>query len=250
MATPELRMACRERERVKATQGGIFDQDVAARVNMLESFYYIADWQTRNIHRFKSFMLDSGAYTFAYGSKAKVNLSEYFDRYRSYVKENNVQLFYELDIDELIGYESVLQYRKALESYVGRQCIPVWHIGRGKNEWLRMCDEYNYVAIGGIADKGRKSIEEYIPWFTREAHKRNTKVHGLGYTSLKNLPRMGFDSIDSAAWLYGNIGGYIYHWDGRKMQKMKPPKGKKLDSKAAARHNFMEWVKMAESMER
>lgn len=231
-------------------QRGGFDRDVASRVNLLESFYYIAEWQTRNLHRFKSFMLDSGAYSFAYGAKVEVNMTEYFDQYKRYVKENDVELFFELDIDELVGYEKVLEYRRELEKFVGRRCIPVWHINRGKDEWLRMCDEYDYVAIGGIADKGRKSIEKYIPWFTREAHKRGTKVHGLGYTSLTNLPRMGFDSVDSSAWLYGNRGAYVYIWDGQTMRKKDVPKGKRMDGRKVARHNFMEWVKMAESLER
>ena len=112
-----------------------------------------------------------------------------------------------------------------------------------------MCDEYDYVAIGGIADKGRKSIEKYIPWFTSEAHKKNTKVHGLGYTSLEKLDYMGFDSVDSSAWLYGNRGGYIYIWDGYTMHKKDVPNGKKLDTKKVARHNFVEWVKMSETVE-
>ena len=41
---------------------------LASRVNMLESFYYVQDWQTRNIHRFKRFLLDSGAFTAMYGA--------------------------------------------------------------------------------------------------------------------------------------------------------------------------------------
>jgi hypothetical protein len=196
-------------------------------------------------------MLDSGAFTFAFGSKASVNCDEYIARYIDYIKENRVDLFFELDIDALVGYEKVKQIRAYIEHEVGRPTIPVFHFKRGKEEWLRMCDEYDYVAIGGIAvAKGRKMMEPYLPWFTSEAHKRGAKVHGLGYTNLTNLPNTGFDSVDSSAWLYGNRGGYIYRWDGRKMQKVNPPKGKKLDSKAAARHNFMEWVKMGEALER
>lgn len=225
------------------------DLSMASRVNVLMSFYYPSDWQTKNIHNFKSFMLDSGAFSFVYGAKKSVDMSTYFDRYKRYVKENNVPLFFELDIDELVGYDKVLEYRANLEKYVGRRCIPVWHTNRGKNEWLRMCDEYDYVAIGGIADKGRKSIEKYIPWFTKEAHKRGAKVHGLGYTSLSNLPRMMFDSVDSSSWLYGNIGAYVYIWDGREMKKVGVPKGKKMKTHDVLRHNFIQWVKMAEYLE-
>lgn len=227
------------------------DQNIAARVNILESFYYVSEWQTRNIHRFKRFMLDSGAFTFVFGSKKHVNIEDYTERYIEYINENNVEYFFEMDIDAIVGYEKVKQIRKHIEEKTNRQVIPVFHYERGKNEWLRMCDEYDYVAIGGIAvAKGRRKIEPYIPWLTSQAHKRGTKVHGLGYTNLGNLSNTGFDSVDSSAWLYGNRGGFVYHWDGNKMQKINVPKGKKLDSRAAARHNFMEWVKMGESLER
>ena len=115
-------------------RGGIFNENIAARTNILESFYYIADWQTRNIHNFKSFMLDSGAFTFVYGSKVDVDIAEYFDKYKQFVKHNDIDLFFELDIDEMVGYDEVLRYRKELERFTGKQCIPVWHINRGKEE--------------------------------------------------------------------------------------------------------------------
>jgi len=231
--------------------GGGFDQDIASRVNLLESFYYVADWQTRNMHRFKSFMLDSGAFTFAFGSKATVNWDEYVSRYIDYINTNDVNLFFELDIDAIVGYEKVKEIRKKIESATNKQSIPVFHFERGKEEWLRMCDEYNYVAIGGIAvAKGRSRMEPYLPWFTSEAHKRGAKVHGLGYTNIDNLQRVGFDSVDSSAWLMGNRGGFVYRFDGRTMQKKLAPKGKKVNNKAVARHNFLEWVKLGEYLER
>lgn len=229
-----------------------FDQDVAGRVNMLESYYYVADWQTRNLHRFKSFMLDSGAYTFAYSPRtggAGVDWDAYLDEYARYIVENGVELFMELDIDPLVGYPRVRELRSRLEALTGRRCIPVWHRERGWDDWLRTCEEYDYVAIGGIADRGRTKVEPYLPRLTREAHRRGAKVHGLGYTSLANLLRSGLDSVDSAAWLSGNRGGYAYQWDGRTMRKIDRGPGQRANTRELARHNFMEWVKMAEQME-
>lgn len=218
---------------------------------MLESFYYVADWQTRNIHRFKSFMLDSGAFTFAFGSKKTVDWDQYLDQYIIYINENDVELFYELDIDKLVGYEKVLEFRERLESGTGKRCIPVWHISRGKEVWLKTCEEYDYVALGGLAAHEFPNQEKVIPWFTSTAHARGCKVHGLGYTRLKHLERMNFDSVDSSAWLYGNRGGYVYQFrnDGCRMHKVTPPEGMRLDAKKVARHNFMQWVRLAEYME-
>ena len=233
------------------SDGGTFDTEVASRVNMLESFYYITDWQTEHIRDFKSFLLDSGAFTFVFGSKKRVDINDYVERYVDYIIENDVELFFEMDIDKLVGYERVKEIRSYIERRTGKQSIPVFHLERGKDEWLRMCDEYSYVAIGGIAvAEGRRKLEPYIPWFTSEAHKRGAKVHGLGYTNLSNLPKTGFDSVDSSAWLYGNRGGFVYRWDGREMRKINVPKGKKLNSREVAQHNFIEWVRMGESLER
>lgn len=234
-----------------SSNGGGFDLDVAGRVNLLESFYYVADWQTRNLHRFKSFMLDSGAFTFAYGSGDHVDLGEYLRSYIDYINENDVDLFFELDVDKLVGYERVLEFRRELEGGTGRRCIPVWHLSRGRDEWLRMCDEYDYVALGGLAAKEFRDQERYIPWFTRTAHERGCRVHGLGYTKLQHLPHMGFDSVDSSAWLAGNRGGFVYQYghDGCRMGKVPTPPGKRLDSRMAARHNFIQWVELAEDLE-
>lgn len=163
---------------------GGFDEALVARVNMLESFYYVADWQTAIIHRLKSFLLDSGAYTFAYNprnSGVEIDWDEYLDRYAAYVAENAVELFFELDIDPVVGHDRVREMRARLEALTGRRCIPVWHRSRGWDEWLRLCDEYPYVAIGGLATKEAPLIEPHIRRMTKEAHRRGAMVHGLGY---------------------------------------------------------------------
>lgn len=230
-----------------------FDETLVSRVNMLESFYYIKPWQTELIPKLKSFMLDSGGFSFLYGKESKgnnIDWDDYIKRYARYVVENNVELFLELDIDSMVGYDQVKRYREQLETYVGRQCVPVWHVERGLEDYFQTCKDYPYIAVGGIAVRdGRKSLEPYLPKLVREAHKRGAKVHGLGYTNLKNLPHMGLDSSDSTAWVYGNRGGYIYQFDGKTLQKKEAGKGQRLNAREAARHNFLEWVRYAETLE-
>lgn len=224
---------------------------IVNRVRLLESFYYVQDWQTENVHNFKSFLLDSGAFTFAFGSKVTVNWDKYLRDYIEYINRNDIDLFFELDIDKIVGYEKVLDYRDVLERETGKRCIPVWHLPRGKQEWLDMCSEYGYVALGGLAAREFPNQERVIPWFTKTAHERGCAVHGLGYTRLTRLERTGFDTVDSSAWLYGNLSAFVYRYnnDGCKMQKIRVPDGKKLDSKAVAKHNFLQWVRLSEHME-
>lgn len=105
-------------------------EDVLQSMYNLESFYYIKPWQYEMVHRSKMFLLDSGAFTF-FSSGKKIDWDEYIEKYANFIKEHDVSYFFELDIDSLIGYESVKQYRKKLERLTNRQCIPVWHKSRG-----------------------------------------------------------------------------------------------------------------------
>ena len=216
-------------------------------VALLESFYYITPEAERVIPHLDKFLLDSGAYTFFSAGK-HIDWAEYVDKYIDFINRLDIKLFFELDIDALIGYDKVIEIRRYIEQKTGKQVIPVWHTSRGKDNFLRMCDEYPYVAIGGIAgkDKGAKEYKELhkcFPWFINEAHKRGTKIHGLGFTSLQGLPKYHFDSVDSTAWTTGNRFGYVYKFDGKTMTKMDVPKGKRLVTKAVAQHNFDEWAK-------
>ena len=214
-------------------------------LSILESFYYADGWTEWAIPYMKNFMLDSGAFTFMTSHKGKVDWNDYLRRYADFINKNNVQLFFELDVDSVTGYKKVLEMRKFLERETGKQPIPVWHKSRGKEEFLKMCDEYKYVAIGGIVSKEITRQEyKYFPWFINEAHKRGCKIHGLGFTNLEGIKKYHFDSVDSTSWTTGNRFGAIYRFNGTTMEKYDKKEGQRLaDSRAVAIHNFNEWVK-------
>lgn len=224
---------------------------------MLESFFYCDEETERLIPYFGDFILDSGAFTFCgTGNFDKLKFDEYIEKYADFIKRNKVEKFFELDVDSIMGYEKVLEYRERLERLTGKQPIPVWHISRGKEEFIRHCDEYPYVALGGYvaaiksSDPRQKAYVRSYPWFINEAHKRGCKIHGLGYTSLQGLTMHHFDSVDSTAWTTGNRFGYIYQFDGRTIRKYDAPKGKRIgDPKKAALINFMEWIKFQQYAE-
>lgn len=225
---------------------GIYDEVVRKDAPyILESFFYANADTERLIPWYGDFMLDSGAFTFMQSSKSHCDWPEYIESYADFIRRNSIEKFLELDIDSVVGYEKVLEYRRSLEKLTGKQPIPVWHKSRGYADYLRTCDEYGYIAIGGIAIKDIKP-EQYkaFPRMISDAHKRGCKVHGLGFTQLKLLPKIHFDSVDSSSWTTGNRFGYVYHFDGRTMQKVSAPPGKRLrDSQAVALENFTEWVK-------
>lgn len=223
--------------------------------SILESYYYCRSnkYIPKLIPYLKSFLLDSGAFTFMQG-KAAVNWDEYVEEYAAFIRKYDIDLFFELDIDSIVGLKEVERLRKKLEYLTGKKPIPVWHISRGKEYFVKMCKEYPYVALGGIVTQEvpRNVYEKAFPWFIEMAHKYKAKIHGLGYTSLENLKKYHFDSVDSTAWLYGNRGGYLYKFNPIKggIDKIDAPKGMRLKSKEAAMHNFKEWIKFQEYAEK
>lgn len=212
---------------------------------ILESFYYADETTEKLLPFFGDFLLDSGAFTFMSSSKTHVVWEDYIERYADFINRNKVEKFFELDIDSVVGYDKVLEYRKRLERLTNKPVIPVWHISRGISEFKKSCDEYKYVAIGGIVSKEfPKEKYNTLPLFISEAHKRGTKIHGLGFTALEWLPKCKFDSVDSTAWTTGNRFGFIYQFNGKTMVKHDVPKGKRLaDSHKVAEINYLEWLK-------
>lgn len=136
----------------------------------------------------------------------------------------------ELDIDKLVGYDKVKKIRKYLEEETGSQCIPVWHTNRGLDDFKRMCDEYKFVAIGGIRQEIGRKRYSLLQHFIDEAHKRGAKVHGLGFTRVREIVanQCMFDTVDSTTWLNGVKFFTLQKFDGKKLVTVKVPKGKTL----------------------
>lgn len=213
---------------------------------ILESFFYADEWTERAIPYIDKFLLDSGAFTFMTSSSSYVDWDEYVDSYIAFIKRNHVEHYFELDIDSVIGYKAVKDIRKKLEDGTGRKCIPVWHISRGIDEFVRMCEDYEYVAVGGLVGgmEWPRSKWKAFPWFIKTAHQHGAKIHALGFTSLEGLYKYHFDSVDSTAWTTGNRYGFLYRFDGRTMRKIDPPPGKRMvNPQEVAINNFNEWAK-------
>lgn len=199
---------------------------------ILESFYYIQDWQLPYLKEKELFLLDSGAFTYMNNIKDQPNWDEYIERYADFIKKNDIKYFFELDIDVLVGYDEVKRLRNKLEKLTGRKCIPVWHKSRGINEYKKMIKDYDYVAIGGIVTKEIKQNEyKYFTPLLEMAKKENCRVHGLGFTNLKSLSKYPFYSVDSTSWKSGGRFGSIYQFKNDKLIQHKKPDGKRAKSK-------------------
>ena len=220
--------------------------------NGLASFYNMNQKTEEVIPYLKDFLLDSGAFTL-FSSGKHVDWNSYIKSFAEFINRNKVSKFFELDIDSLVGYEKVLELRHKLEDATGKPVIPVWHKSRGKERFLQMCEEYKYVAIGGIVSKEIK-ISDYpvFNYLIDEAHKRGVRIHGLGFTNMQGLKKYHFDSVDSTAWISGNKYGFIYHFNGTQMKKTTVPKGYRFGKTTwsdARLNNLTEWDKFVQYAE-
>lgn len=219
---------------------------------ILESYYYADETTEKLMPFFGDFLLDSGAFTFMSNTTGRVNWVKYMDGYIDFINRNKVSKFFELDVDSILGYAKVKEMRRYIEEGTGKKVIPVWHKSRGQSEFIKMCEEYDYVAIGGIVSKEIVPAEyKYFPWFIKTAHEHGAKIHGLGFTSLNGIKKYHFDSVDSTAWTTGNRFGYVYKFNGKDIIKIDPPKGYKLgNTRAVALNNYIEWIKFQRYAER
>jgi hypothetical protein len=219
---------------------------------LLESFEYLNDEKIKMYGK-HNFLLDSGAFTFMNKKSGNVDWQFYIKRYGEFIKKHDIKLFFELDIDSIVGLKEVERLRNKLELIAERKCIPVWHKSRGLEYWKKMIKEYDYVAIGGIVTREIKRNEHKIfSPLLKIAKENNCKVHGLGYTNLKGLKKYPFYSVDSTSWISGqkflNMMQYIGNGE---FKTHRPKKGQKgINPKKRLEYNFNEWVKFQKYAER
>lgn len=214
---------------------------------ILESFYSVQEWQVPFLLNADMFLLDSGAFTFRHSKQNETSFDGYLQRYIDFINQYDVKYFFELDVDNAVGYEKVKEMRRTLEKGTGKQCIPVWHTNRGASDYLSMCDEYSYVAIGGIAGKNKNSQEvkrlrAAFPTFIAEAHKRGAIIHGLGYTDTKGLQTCHFDTVDSTTWIVGGKYGNVCVLENGVMRQEKPHGKRCIKQDDLMLHNYNQWL--------
>lgn len=85
-------------------------------------------------------LIDSGAHSFQFGKK--VNWDEYTEAYCDFIRKvdcSKIIGYFEMDVDNIIGYDKVLALRRRIEQ-VTDKVIPVWHNTRGIADYKAMCE--------------------------------------------------------------------------------------------------------------
>ena len=158
-------------------------------------------------------MIDSGAHSFQKGTK--VDWDAYTERYADFIRvfdRPNVVGYFEMDVDKVLGLAKVNELRHRLER-VTDKIIPVWHKGRGIDNFKEMCQSHKgrVVAITGFRNEDIKD-DQYL-MFLKYARKCGCRVHCLGMTRASVLKKVPFDYTDSSTWLQRALYGMTHNND-------------------------------------
>lgn len=210
------------------------------------SFFYLKDDNQFEmiLSKCKNILIDSGAYSYQQGQNK--NLRDYVKKYGQFIKKYHsnpkVVGFFEMDIDLIIGYETVLAIRKKFEK-ITNKIIPVWHHNRGIDEYIKMCQEYSgrRISFSGFNDKDVE-VEQYN-LFINMAHSKGCNLHILGMTRLEMLRNLNLhenDSVDSSSWKQTGIFGGINFLDGNNdIYRFDGLEGLKINYKAIITLNLL-----------
>ena len=189
----------------------LVERGIKMKWNLMSYFYIrgkmpLAEYIRDNT---EEILIDSGAHSFQKGKK--VDWIEYTKQYAEFIQKfdrPNIIGYFEMDVDNIIGYDKVLDLRGILES-VSDKIIPVWHKNRGIEEFKKMCRDYagKVVAITGFKNEDIQD-HQYL-MFLKYAKKYNCRVHCLGMTRKKILDEVPFDYVDSSSWVQSSIFGRI-----------------------------------------
>jgi len=183
----------------------------------LSSYYYLKKNKGFDIRLVQDAIIDSGAHSFQKGTK--VDWESYTHEYARWIRDNDtpkIRGYFEMDVDNIIGYDNVLKLRHILEKESGHpdKIIPVWHRNRGIKDYQRTVAEHPIAAVTGFKNEDIQDSQYLM--FLKEAWKHDCWLHGLGMTRRKILDRVPFDSVDSASWKALFIYGRTW-WGNERM---------------------------------
>lgn len=226
--------------------------DYVNECNILHSFAYHKECYLPYYYKCKSLLLDSGAFTFMNAKNKKNNFDPlgYTKKYAKHIKDNNIDLFLEMDIEGVYGFDVYRDCLHCLQDITGKEPIYVFHKWRGLNYYKELVKQKNYIALGDVSvDNKSRELYKFFPWFIEEAHRNNCKVHGLAFTSLKELQFMNFDSVDSSVWTASQRFGRCARFDGHSIKVYDERKNNDIElirSNIVLEHDFLEWKKLSQ----
>lgn len=179
---------------------------------ILMSYYYHSDVNFIKLKRrfFKkgvNVFIDSGGFT-ATSMGAQINIDEYC----TYLLHNGSHFDCYANLD-VIGNQVLTRRNQRVMEDRGLTPLPVFHVGSGFKELKRLCEKYEYIAIGGMVPYATYA-DSLIPFLDRVFRiAGETNLHGFGCTSFNTLMRYPWYSVDSTTWMAGLRYGQVSIFD-------------------------------------
>jgi hypothetical protein len=138
---------------------------------------------------------------------------QYTQDYIDFLKKESSNFFVYANLDVINNAELTWQQQLLLEQN-GLSPAPVFHISSPEKYLKRYVDNYEYIAIGGIAGSPKKELVPTLDYLFKkyiidDKGKPRVKVHGLATTSLPLMQRYPWYSVDSASCMKYAIYGKI-----------------------------------------
>src|SRR5690554_1947242 len=186
-----------------------------------------------------SIFLDSGAYT-AFRSGKPVDLPAYIRYCQHYASQ--YQIIAALDVigDPDASYQNYVAMRNA-----GVRILPTFHIGSDWRYYDQLLDEYDYVAIGGVAWRVASGVNEDAPMMRalihihKRAQQKGVRLHGFGVTAWRYIRSFDWFSIDSTTFLVGARLKHILTYRNGTLGKRLRPEQRGLRNERIELSNYL-----------
>lgn len=153
--------------------------------------------------------IDSGAFS---AHKAK-NQLDIFD-YIRWLKTWDYPKMVYVNLDVKGSSDFTLINQRIMEDQ-GLFPIPVYHAGEDLSIFEKYCENYKYIALGGVAGEKIRgdSLARWLVKVFTLANEKGILLHGFGITELPLLFQFPWYSVDSVTWSQNFRWGTFYVFD-------------------------------------
>lgn len=133
------------------------------------------------------------------------------EQYAAWCLANAEHFFVVSSLDSIGDPVVTLRNQRIMES-LGVDALPVFHIGEDWRYLEAYCEQYAYVALGGMVGyKG--DVNNFLARSFAIGERHSTVFHGFGQTRPEQLRLFPFFSVDSSSWGMGHRFGQLDVWD-------------------------------------
>lgn len=179
----------------------------------LTSFHYYRTTDLRKITGATTLPValfgDSGAFSAA-SQGADVSIDDYarwLDTWRDLLT-----VYSNLDV---IGDEAATTRNQRELERRGHRPLPVFHVGSSWSTLEQLCEEYPYIALGGMVPYSGSNLGPWLVRCFKIAERYQARFHGFGQTRQEYLRQFPWYSVDSSSWGKGFRYGTVDLWDDR-----------------------------------